>query len=163
MPEIGRIQSTNFQALLTQLGITRNNIPFALRSEVTPVVLVGGTVSFLASPTPPYRVQDFFTAGVQTAPAINTVLADTGPLPIGAYSVQMALFALEVNTFEFQMRNAANSANLMGQRWRNDVGLELSLFEIRLQVENDNERIRVLNIVAGNVGIDYQVSLWARI
>ncbi len=77
MPSIGRIQSTNFQALLDTLGITRNNIPFDLRSEVSPVVLVGGTVSFIAPPTPPYGVTDIFTAGELIAPAAATTLADT--------------------------------------------------------------------------------------
>ena len=161
MPEIGQIQSTNFQALLTSLGITRNNIPFALRSEVTPVVLVGGTVSFIAAPTPAYRVQDIFTAGFLVAPAAGTVLADTGPLPAGAYSFTVWYGAGEVNSFDFQWRDAANAASLWthivtntlvsGQTW----GFQL----FRLNIQNNDERFRILTVAAAAVGIGYQATI----
>ncbi len=162
MPEIGRIQSTNFQALLTELGITRSNIPFALRSEVTPVVLVGGTVSFLASPTPAYRVQDIFTAGVQTNPASGFILADTGPLLVGLYSIQVVMVALELNQFVFQYRNAANSANLWTTLIGNQADRVTQFFTTRIQVENENERFRFLTNAVSNVGIDYQATILAR-
>lgn len=162
MPEIGRIQSTNFQSLLTELGITRANIPFALRSEVTPVVLVGGTVSFLASPTPAYRVQDIFTAGVQTNPASGFILADTGPLLIGLYSIQVVLVALEVNEFVFEFRNAANAANLWTQLIGNDADRVTLIFTTRLEVQNDNERFRFLTNAASTVAIKYQATILAR-
>ena len=166
MPEIGRIQSTNFQSLLTELGITRNNIPFGLQSEVLPVVLVGGTVSFLAAPTPPYRVQDIFTAGVQVAPAANFVLADTGPLLVGAYSVDSWVQLGEGNTFVFEWRDAANAANL----WTMQFSLagpagtyfNINSFQRRLEIANDNERFRILNLTAGTAGISYQASILAR-
>jgi len=163
LPEIGRIQSTNFQSLLTELGITRNNIPFALRSEVTPVVLVGGTVSFVAAPTPAYNVTDIFTLGPTTAPAINTVLADTGPLPIGAYTVQVVVAVEEANTIEFSWRDAPNTADLRQIRLPTATGQFTIVFQTRLNVQNDNERFRVLNLVAGGVGIPYQVTIFAKI
>ena len=167
MPEIGRIQSTNFQSLLTELGITRNNIPFALRSEVTPVVLVGGTVSFLAAPTPAYRVQDIFTAGAQIAPAANVVLADTGPLPQGTYTVVVWVSLGEGNTLAFQWRNAANAANLWIQEFAvgGPVGVffNVNTFVRRFDVPNDNERFRVLNLSAGAAGVGYQVTILARV
>lgn len=165
MPEIGRIQSTNFQALLTELGITRSNIPFALRSEVTPVVLVGGTVSFLASPTPAYAVTDFFSVGVVSAPAVNTVLADTGPLPVGPYTILVNIYVEEVSVFEFQWRNAGNSADLVNQRLRvaeSAVGGFIT-WPIRLTVENASERFRVINAQVGGVGVGFQVGIFARI
>ncbi len=165
MPEIGRIQSTTFQSLLTELGITRNNIPFALRSEVTPVVLVGGTVSFIAPPTPAYRVTDVFTVGEVVAPVAGTILADTGPLPIGTYGLQVDVLHAEATTirsdFAFEWRNAANSANLVALRWEFEA-TQLNTFLIRLNVENDNERFRLLNVTAGNVGVVYQGTIFAR-
>jgi len=161
LPEIGRIQSTNFQSLLTELGITRNNIPFALRSEVTPVVLVGGTVSFLAAPTPAYGVVDIFSAGVVTNPAAGAILADTGPLPIGSYSVQVLFSIGEAAIEDFEWRDAANGANLMIHSFRNGTGLGTLGFSTRLNIANDNERFRVLNPNLG--AANYQVTIFAKI
>ena len=155
--------STNFQALLTDLGITRNNIPFDLRSEVTPVVLVGGTVSFLASPTPAYRVVDVFTAGEQTAPVIGFVMADTGPLPIGAYAVQIVVMAGDRNEYAFEWRNAGNSANLASQLLASTVETRMVQFQARFDVQNDNERFRVIMDQAGTAAMVYQVTLYVRI
>jgi len=163
LPEIGRIQSTNFQSLLTELGITRNNIPFALRSEVTPVVLVGGTVSFVAAPTPAYNVTDIFSLGPTTAPAVNTVLADTGQLPIGAYTVQVVVGIEEVNSLELQWRDAPNTANLALWRLPPSSTQFTHVYNTRLNIQNDNERFRVLNLVAGGVGVAYQVVILAKV
>jgi len=163
LPEIGRIQSTNFQSLLTELGITRNNIPFALRSEVTPVVLVGGTVSFLASPTPAYRVVDVFTAGPQTAPAAGFILATTGPLPIGAYTLKMVIMSGERNEYAFQWRNAANSADLASQLFASTAEARIIVFENRFDVQNDNERFQVLMNAVGSAGIVFQATIYARV
>jgi len=164
LPEIGRIQSTNFQSLLTELGITRNTIPFALRSEVTPVVLVGGTVSFLASPTPPYAVTDRFSLGLTSAPVINTVLADTGQLPIGAYTVQVVLYVEERAFFEFEWRDALNVADLTNERMTIEAaGGGMFVWNNRFNILNDNERFRILNVVAGGVGAGYQATIFAKI
>jgi hypothetical protein len=163
LPEIGKIQSTNFQSLLTDLGISRNNVPFALRSEVTPVVLVGGTVSFLATPTPAYGVTDIFTGGLLIAPLALTVLADTGQLQAGAYSLNVQMMVREANFFAFQWRDAANTASLWDHRFLTVLETPNLSFGVRLNIENNNERFRVLNINAGAGGIEYQVSLLARI
>ena len=165
MPEIGRIQSTNFQSLLTDLGITRNNIPFALRSEVTPVVLVGGTVSFIAAPTPPYAVADIFTNGPLVAPVAATLLADTGPLPAGVYSVRLWMSIGETNILSFDWRNAANSANLFGVEFHLGRTVEqgLTSADLRFDVANDNERFRISVFVNAGVGIRYQATIFAKI
>jgi len=161
LPEIGRIQSTNFQALLTELGITRNNIPFALRSEVTPVVLVGGTVSFVAAPTPAYGITDVFTAGLLTNPAASTNLADTGPLQAGAYSVLLFVYQEVVGTqIQLEWRNAGNTANLLRQRFA--VDLSVQTLALRLNVENDNERFRLVNVAAPGAGVDMQGTIMAK-
>ena len=124
------------------MGINRNPVAFELRSEVLPVALVDSSVDFLASPNPSYGITDVFTAGVQTAPAINTALADTGPLPIGAYTLQAVMFALEITTLQFEWRNAGNTANVTGQRWRINGNFDVLQFTSRFKVENANERFR---------------------
>ena len=166
MPDIGRIQSTNFQSLLTELGITRNNIPFVLKNDVVPVVLVGGTVSFLAAPTPAYQVTDIFTAGVQVAPAVNFVLADTGPLAVGAFTVQFIFNADENTRFAIQWRDAANAANLwlhefplLGAAAGGDPRVH---FTLRFDVQNQNERFRVLNLIVGTAGNRFQATIMAK-
>ena len=140
-------------------------MPFALRSEVTPVVLVGGTVSFVAAPTPAYGVTDVFSNGIITAPAAGVVLADTGQLPVGAYSVQM-LYFLELGSMiiEFQWRDAANAANLIAHRFTSVVGTTTNVdFSTRLDVVNPNERFRVVTILAGGAGEDSQATILAKI
>ena len=162
MPEIGRIQSTNFQSVLTDLGITRNTIPFALRSEVIPVVLVGGTVSFLAAPTPAYGVADVFSAGLSVAPAAFTRLANTGPLPPGAYSLLVLMDVGELSTLELRWRNAADSADLANHRFQFTAQGSKQL-QVRFDVKNVNERFTVENVLAGGVGIEYQATIMAKI
>ncbi len=163
MPSKGRIQSKDFQELLLELGVNQNGIPFDLRSEVTPVVLVGGTVSFVAAPTPAYRVIDIFSAGVQVAPAAGTVLADTGALTTGAFTLQLAINADEVNTFLVEWRNALNTATLVSVRLRLGSGLRPILWNSRFDIENANERVRITNVNAGTVAIEYFASILARI
>ncbi len=162
MPEIGRIQSTTFQSLLDELGITRNNIPFALRSEVTPVVLVGGTVSFLASPTPAYRVTDIFTEGAVGVNAAGTLLADTGPLVIGAYTLFIYSTATEPLRADFQWRDALNAASLRTWELISAIDENLTL-QFRVNVENDNERFRVLSGTAIAAGQTWQTTIMAKV
>ena len=162
MPEIGRIQSTNFQALLTQLGIVRNDVPFALRSEVSPVVLVGGTVSFVAAPTPPYGVTDLFSLGVVVAPIVGETLADTGGLPVGAYSVQLFMDAGEAAHFRILWRDVPDAVSL----WFADFhtsGTEAVTVSLRLNVENAGERFRIISVIAGGVGIQYVATIGAKV
>jgi len=163
LPEIGRIQSTNFQSLLTSLGITRNNIPFGLQSEVIPVVLVGGTVSFLAAPTPAYTVTDIFTAGAQLAPAAGFVLADTGPLLIGAFSMKFVMEMGEEAVQQIEWRNAGNTASLAVIRFRNGSDFNPMLWESRFDIQNDNERFRIVNPAVGGGGVTYSASILARV
>lgn len=161
MPSKGRIQSKDFVELLIELGVNQNGIPFDLRSEVTPVVLVGGTVSFVAAPTPPYRIQDIFTEGVQTAPPAGTTLADTGPLPVGAYSVVFLTSAGEAAHMRLFWRDVADGVTL----WQKEIvtpGIAAERFEIRLQIENAGERFRITNIIVGSATIQYDGTIMAR-
>ncbi len=160
---IGVIQKPGlFEDLLTRLGVNRPIRPFTLDGDVMPVVIVESGISFVAAPTPAYSVQDIFTAGEQTAPAAGTVLADTGQLPVGQYSVQVFLGASEGNTFDFQWRDAPNTATLRNIRLHVPVEA-FPLFLTRFTVENADERLRVLNVGAGNVGQVYNVTILAKI
>jgi len=164
LPSKGLIQATDFQALLQQLGVNPNNIPFDLRSEVTPVVLVGGTVSFLATPTPAYRVPDIFTNGVLVAPVINTILADTGPLLAGEYTMLVEMHVDEQNSLRLEWRNALNTVNLWLQRFTFPAianGRNYT-FTARLSLDNDNERVRVSNVNAGGALVPYQATILMR-
>jgi len=148
------------------MGVNRPQQPFTLDGNVVPVVLVDSGVSFVAAPTPPYQVTDIFTNGILTAPAINTILADTGPLPIGPYSVQFTLFAEQEIAMVFEWRDAANAVNLWTQRFglfTSGVRLPNYDFMTRLTIANAGERFRILMDSAGGVGLDFQASILARI
>ena len=130
MPRIGIVQTTNFPDLLSRMGINRNQIPFELRSEVTPVALVDSGVAFVASPSPAYRVTDVFTTGRQTNPGAGTVLADTGQLTAGSFTLKVILFSDQLNqAFDFEWRDAANAANLYTTRLRVQ-GDAIAVFEL---------------------------------
>lgn len=145
------------------MGINRNPVAFELRSEVIPVALVDSSIDFLASPTPAYRIVDIFSAGPQVAPAADTVLADTGPLPVGAFTMDFNIMAGETADHDIEWRNAPNTGNLINIRVRTVLGAVTFLWKVRFQIENENERIRVTNVAAGNVGIEYTSTILARI
>ena len=160
---IGIVQKPGlFEDLLKRLGVNRPLSPFQLDGDVVPVVIVESGISFVAAPTPAYTVQDIFTAGEQIAPAAGTVLADTGQLPVGQYSVQVFLGAGEGNTFDFQWRNAANAVTLRNIRLHVPVEAFPQLLS-RFTVANANERFRVLNVGAGTVGVAYNATILAKI
>jgi len=165
LPSKGRIQAKDFNSLLLELGVNPNGIPFELRSEVTPVVLVGGTVSFVAAPTPAYEVTDIFTAGPLTDPLAAAVFADTGPLPVGAYTVTVWTSATGTIRFAFAWRNAANSADL----WNQTISAILTgntndQVTVRLNIQTDNERFRVTAVAAGAPGGSiFQASILAKV
>ena len=88
---------------------------FDMSDVVIPTISVGNirpTITTLIPPT-------FTSAGVfsnqSTAPALNAILADSGPLPAGDYDVIVG-WSQSRNTnpsnVELQHRNAANAANL---------------------------------------------------
>jgi len=162
---IGVIQQPGFfEDILRRMGVNRPQQAFTLDGNVVPVVLVDSGVSFVAAPTPPYRVTDRFSLGLVSAPVIDTVLADTGPLPEGPYTVQVMIYVEERAFFEFEWRNAGNTADLINQRITiHPAGGEVFLWNTRFQVENANERFRILNVVAGGVGVGFQATIFARI
>lgn len=160
---IGVIQKPGlFEDLLRRTGVNRPQQPFVLDGDVVPVILVDSAVSFVAAPTPAYTVPDIFTAGVQIAPAISTVLADTGQLSIGFYTVISLISIGEGARISLQWRDAANAVTLMDHQFFAGPTLN-PFFSARFAIENDNERFRVINNAAGGVGIAYQATLFAKI
>ena len=164
MPEIGVIQKPGlFEDLLKRLGVNRPLRPFTLDGNITPVVLVESGVQFIAAPTPAYGVTDFFTTGLQNNPAAATVLADTGPLPVGSYTlINMLFIDSGVLRFDFEWRDAANAANLRTHRLNTSLN-SLNIWELRYLVENADERFRISNVVAPGVGVDIQASILAKL
>lgn len=163
---VGVVQKPGlFEDILSRLGVNRPLQPFTLDGEIVPVILVDSGVSFVASPTPAYQITDIFTAGVQVAPPVNTVLADTGPLPVGAYTLQILMYCTEDgNDLLFQWRDAPNAANLFQQEIRFGANSMLTFFfQTRLEIKTVNERFRVLNRVVGGVGERFQASIFAKI
>ena len=155
MPEIGVVQKPGlFEDLLKRLGVNRPVRPFTLDGNILPVVLVESGIAFVASPTPPYRISEIFTLGLQLQPPINTILSDTGQLPTGSYTVQFVLYSDVSYRWQMQWRNAANTANLWVQELTTGPTNEPRMFkwETRFQVENPNERFRVEGILAVGAG-----------
>jgi len=162
LPEIGVIQKPGlFEDILRRLGVNRPTRPFTLDGNILPVILVDSGVSFVAAPTPAFGVVDIFSAGVLINPAAATVLADTGPLPVGSYTVQVVFSIGEAARLDFEWRDAPNAANLVTHAFRNGTALSSLQFSTRLEVANANERFRVINPALG--AASYQVTILAKL
>jgi len=88
-----------------------------LADIVIPVVSLGDVVTpQIDVRQPSFRSTDVFSAGILTAPAANTVLADTTALTAGVYDVHFTCSgentAANAASVRFEHRNAANAANL---------------------------------------------------
>lgn len=160
MARIGKV----FPDLIRDLEIKGALGPLSIGPEVFGVVLLDSLESFTASPRRSIRIGDWFTQGVTVAPAAGTVLADTGALATGIYDLSVIVHQNEAAgaNFEFQWRNAGNTANLVAQRLRNDAGGSPLQFYLMLEIQTDNERFRVTNVAAGGAGVDYQAGILAR-
>jgi hypothetical protein len=153
------IRATAFSGVLSRLGSAPNLGGFALDTVVTPVSLVDSDITLAAQVSTPL-VNVPATAGELVAPAINTRLATTGPLPAGPYSMTFWISADENNTFRLRRRNAADtldvwSARLSGQAGRTFLNLSLRL------VLASNEFVVIENAAAGLAGITYQALIFS--
>lgn len=155
--------------MLQKLGLNRNPLPFNLDSTVVPVAVVVSEVDFIASLSPAYRVQDIFTAGSLTAPGAGTVLADTGALEAGAYTMQFLAGATESFDLQLQWRDVANAVSLWDMRMRivsdagAGAGTRVWMWNSRFSIDNTGERVRLIIPGAGGVGQVYQASILARV
>lgn len=161
---IGVVQRPGlFEDLLSRLGVNRPTQPFTLDGDIVPVILVDSGVAFVASPTPAYRILDWFTAGPQVAPAAGFVMADTGPLPVGDYTVKVIVGSGDVANQALEWRDVPNAATLRRQALNTtptDRSLDLT---VRLRIENAGERFRVVMVLAGVAANTYQVSILAKL
>jgi len=101
--------------LITALRLTGQVGLLDFLDGVRPTFLIGireGVGLTLTTPA-------FASAGVASdftqAPAVNAILADTGPLPAGTYDIQVGCSVTNsagATELQFQHRDAANAANL---------------------------------------------------
>jgi hypothetical protein len=92
--------------------------------------------------------------GDLTNPADQTVLVDSGPLPVASYLISVSGSGSVAFTYTVQHRDATNTATLHAQIRRCSAGNEDYLFGNKIPV-SQNERVRVLLLgpVVGSVGL----------
>jgi hypothetical protein len=120
--------------------------------------------------TPAFRSTDVFSNGIQAAPAIGTVLADTGQLPAGTYDVGFLCASNEDSnnsqSIVLEHRNAANAANLaLWHHMTLSVAVKTVIwpfytFGYELAT---NERLRAINNIAGATLRTFNAVIFARI
>ena len=150
------------QRLLTirgQMGV------LGVSDIVVPTVSLGqvGTTFLIAAP-PAFRSTDIFSAGVQIAPAVNTIMADTLALAAGTYDVRVEITSEdELIDWVLEHRNSANSANIGAVSYltkATDGGWFINpAFGYEL---GTNERLRLRLNDAGTVGQESLGTIWAR-
>lgn len=134
--------------LLPTYGIV-TPIPWYLKNCVQPVHIVSDLNVVQAQP-----VRTWVSAGVQTAPAGGTVLADTGPLAAGNWDFLVWLSSSDsnINLLSVQHRDAPNTGTVQVHNALYNVATELSAitlgpFGINLAL-NERLRVVVVNAVA---------------
>ena len=167
MPSLTKITANFFVGLINRLGVRPPpEEAFLLSNIVQPVSIVDADISIPAISTS-QLLDTPFTAGVLVAPAINTVLADTGPQVAGNYSIEVMLNFQDgaaVQQVALQRRDSTNAVNIWQQVFfgtGNAAGnagvLVLQNFRVVLQA---NERIRIINLVAGGAGSLFDANIW---
>lgn len=131
---------------------------------IVPVYLLGQRTAFqFEAQDPFYAAGEVFSAGEQTNPAANFVLADTVALPVGTYDLIATIGQGGNNglVFRFQHRNAANAADI--NTWMVAMPPEdTKRYRFALTIAA-SERFRVLNVAAPGAGVLVQASIEARI
>lgn len=83
-------------------------------------------------------------------PAVNTILADTGPLATGTYRFFLMICATALyntNVFAVQHRDAANAATLQDFFPTNGANTTVQI-QFTLEITVPNERVRFTNVAA---------------
>ena len=164
--QVRQISSTFFVSVMNRLGIRPPfDEPFSLVNWVQPVSLVDTDIVLPVTTTEPVFGTPFGT-GLQVAPAINTVLADTGPLAVGNWTFKVLIEVVDgsaaFSRTALQHRDAANAANV----WEvNNLTIATaSALHREISFSKSivlNERIRVINLIAGPAGSAYQATIFA--
>lgn len=120
MPQLARITATFFTTLLTRLGVRP---PFeegyVLSNVVQPITIVDSDIAIPASVSLP-TIGSANSTGDQVAPAVNTILADTGALAAGTYNLILTCGIVNSTSslrgVELARRDAANAADIWKAR-----------------------------------------------
>ena len=166
---LSSITNTFFVNLLNRLGVRPPpSDGFDLINTVQPVTLVDSDI--VLPVTQSTILMDLsFTTGVQAAPAINTVLADVGAQVAGTYNILVMASAMDAAAvanpqIALQRRDGANAANVWEQRFLfsatagGPTNLQI-IQQFRVQLQT-NERIRIINTVAGGAASSYHANIW---
>ena len=166
---LSSISNTFFVTLLNRLGVRPPPADgFDLINVVQPVTLVDSDIVLPVQHST--QLLDLpFTAGELTAPAINTVLADTGPQISGNYQVLIFVnffdsAAAAIPIVSLARRNAANAADIWAQNIYGNssvaapAGFNLT-YQFRLVLQT-SERLRLTNLVAGGALQKYHANIW---
>lgn len=167
MPSLSAITATFFVTVINRLGIRPPPAEGFLYSNVVqPISIVDSDIAIPTVVTT-QLLDAPFTAGLQVAPAINTVLADTGAQVAGNYQAYVMISVVDAAVLPqlaIQRRDAANAANIWSSELYANNGVGAAAYEfytfswrIALQL---NERLRVLNTVAGGAASRYQANIW---
>lgn len=149
--------------IITELRLTGQVGLLDFLDKIRPVYIVaarGGALNVVASA--PVFTSASRTGGASISPAVNAIIADTGPLPAGDYDI-FAMLTVQgvmnvIGSVQLQHRNAADAATIgtlmnIGMtvtHQANTIALPLIGYTLGL-----NERLRVqvaLGTVTGQVG-----------
>lgn len=110
--------------IIAALRLTGTLGLFDMSDVVIPTISVGNIRPTTVTLIPPAFTSAGIFSDTTTAPVLNAILADTGPLPSGDYDVIVGFSQMNntnTSNVEFQHRNAANAANLAA--WPNVLQL----------------------------------------
>jgi hypothetical protein len=163
MPYLSKITNTFFTTLINRLGV-RPAPPegFELINTVQPVSIVDADIS-LPAIVSTQLLGSANSAGIQTAQADGTVLADSGAMAAGDYLVYILAMGFDTAIFPrvaLQRRDAANAVTVWQQQFVGSVASPLNVMmgaKIRLEL---NERIRVLQVGTFAAGCSSQANIW---
>lgn len=163
MPQLASITATFFTSLLTRLGIRP---PFQegylLSNVVQPVSIVDSDISIPAAVSLP-TIDSSNTAGDQTAPAVDTVLADTGALAANDYNLVITCGIVNSTSalrgVTLARRNAANSADIWTARLMCNSTAAFVPIAVRVRLQL-NERVVVRTGILFGAGETVQANIF---
>lgn len=160
MPSLSQISANFFVSLINRLGVRPPPAEaFLLSNVVQPVSIVDSDISLSAVATT-QLLDAPLSAGELVAQAAATVMADTGAMPAGNYTLFINLGVSGAGGMDINIvrRNAANTADI----WSIYLGLP-NVYNTQIPIRvtlNLNERIRIVNQAAVPGGVRNQASIW---
>jgi len=163
MPELVPITNNFFVNLINRLGLKPPpGLGWLMSTVVMPVSIVDTDIALQATVTS-IVLDTPFTAGVQTAPAVGFILADTGAQVAGNYALHVEFStngAAAVSAIvALERRNAANAANIWTHLWSVSAAGGATMERNVTVLLAASERIRV-EVLFMSAGLDMQASIW---